>query len=221
VEVAARELGRLPRRHVHHPEPVPRIVVLRRPCVVLVLLALLPLLAPGLLREVGDLPAVERPLKVGNPALRIREHPRLAAVGADQPDLPLRLVGVRVLRGVVLLRVGPRPLGEERDELAVRRPARKLVGIDRCGQATRLGVGGRHQPQVGLVIALVGVELRYHVGHPLAVGGELRVAHALHGENVVAGPGLVARGRGRGEERGGEGERGEQETMLHGGASGE
>ena len=203
VHVAARELRGLAGLDVHHPQPVPRVHHARRPGVVLVLLLLPALVALGLAGEVCDRLPVRRPLELRDPALGIREEGRLAAVWPDEPDLALALVGARAFlgAGLILLGAGARALREERDRPSVRGPARVLVQDLRGGEAPGLPAERGHQPHVGLIVVLIFVELRDHVGDPAPVGGDLGIGHGLEREDVVAGPGLVGGPDGDREER--------------------
>jgi len=197
VDLAGRELAGLPRGHVDHPEPAPGVEIGRGPRVVLLLLPLLPLLALRLAGEERDPFPVGRPLEAGDgPGGRGEGH-RLPAVRPDEPDLPLRVAGV------VRLRPRPRPLGEERHPLPVRGPAGRLVGSGRRGERARLAARRRDEPHVGLVAVLFFVQRFDDVGHEPPVRRDLRVAHRLQAEDVVARPRAVVRpaGGGQGEEQ--------------------
>ncbi len=213
MELARRELAGLPRGDVDHPEASPGVGLGRRPGVVLLLLAAPALLALRLAGEEGDRLPVRRPLEVRHGARGLGERHRLAAVRPDQPDLALGLARV------VPLGARPRPLGEERHEAAVGRPARRVVAHGGGGEGARLAARGGDEPDVRLVGVLLAVQRLDDVGHEPPVGRHLRVGHDPQAEDVVARPRPIA---GDGDRREGGEKRSEKcQSACHSGPPGE
>ena len=116
--------------------------------------------------------AVGRPDEVGDAARQPRELPRLATRPGHRPDLGLRAVAA---------------CRQEREQVAVRAPARLPLALPRVGELDPLGAVPPDHPEVARHAVVLDVGGADDIGNPRAVRGNLRVAHFADGGEIVEG----------------------------------
>ena len=131
-----------------------------------------------------DLVALRRPDRAGNVDRQLGQLAGLAAVDRQQPDLG-RAAAMR----------------DKRDRLAVVAPARVVVGAGGGCQLLGLTAGGRNEPETAVIFLGGVIELGHHVDDERAVGGDLRVGNALHGQQVFDRHGASGGKEGIGDDR--------------------
>ncbi len=138
---------------------------------------------------------VGRPGEAVHPLLDLGELLGLAAQPVEPPDL----------------RLAARARGEEREVLAVGAPARARRRRALGGHRDRLAAVQRRHPDLGFGLVVLQARCAHDVGHPAAVGTELRTRHPFDLEEIVhgdepAGRLLGADGDGQQREQGGDGD---------------
>ena len=109
----------------------------------------------------GDLRSVRRPRGLTDVVLDVRQALGLAARGWNHVELPLRLLVT--------------PLGDERQPLAVRRPARLRVVLPSGESPWRLGAVRLREPDRLAVLVLVLVDRPDDVGNVFAARPQARI----------------------------------------------
>ena len=151
---------------------------------------------------IGVVADEDQPRRIGGPsevagaALARGEPARLAALAAEDPDLPAG--------GLVV--VAALPARHERDPLAVGAEARLRFARRAGRQADVLGAGPVRQPDVAFVLVAGDVGEPHGVGDPGAVGRDVEIAHVTEAVDVGdlhRPPGTILAG----QSDGGQGER--------------
>src|ERR1700683_2094677 len=130
---------------------------------------LVPLFGRRVLQDEDESLAVRRPGKILDVLNRIRELLCLAAHAVEQPNLSLALISFR----------------EKGEIFPVWAPARMRRGDFFCGHNNGIAAARRCHPDARLGLVFLEGRSRDRISHPLAVLGNLRIAHSADFKDIV------------------------------------